>query len=51
MTRRSYELYGVLFILATGVSSVDVSIAQARPSDELVTVDSPYRDVTPPGKA
>jgi len=42
MTRRSYELYGALFILASGVSCVDVSSAQARPEQEQVTVESPY---------
>ena len=42
MMRRSYELYGALFILISGASCVDVSSAQARPEREQVTVDSPF---------
>ena len=42
MTIRPYALYGTLFILGCGVSCVAAVSAQARPSEEQVTVESPY---------
>ena len=42
MTIRPCALYGALFISGCGVSCVDAVSAQARPSQEEVTVESPY---------